>query len=579
MSPVKRWKNRSASLMPALIMGLLVGGLATAVAADEGDSPQDSEEAQAPESDEQEESEESELLPGRQGVQYRVDEDQLVVLQDGEEVGTAPLLCSGPAVSDSYYIYVACGERGLLIVSLEEARYPAPLQRVPREQDVESVSLAGNRLWIDYADGSGESIVAHEEFDVVSEPPDTLEISRGDVTDDEEVEPSDDEVAEDDKEELFEEYEEEVAEARDDEESWGYRMAQGPDHRAGTEDRDQIEEWAEDIKGLEGNIIEIRDGRAVINLGKEDGLSENQRIELFQIIQVRIGGEDVEKHQSAGVGRVTTLARNHSEVTLPLNVVVQEGMSARVTTERVTEKPAPRLENILVVDAGIRPFLPIDALGVGALGRFGMAYHFTGPWIFEVRADPIGVTVTDSNTEDIRTFAANAMLSFVGDNFQVGLGTGLSRVHWRVGDRRMDEPPSTQDNLGVGAVQHLRLGRQEDVYLSLTTNFVVVDRAWQFGGAILQGEAPAQRISENMWYLGRVGGGVPGHFLVEFGLRQLVAGNGGPGSIFITPTVGVGHIARDIYEPQENTEGEIEYVRTELGYTGPMIGFGVEWRQ
>lgn len=549
-------------VMVAAISLVLFSSVATAEEVEE--EPEEAEETEAAEStdddaevDEQGEAGDAEeLVDGPDGVKYRIADQEVVALKEGEEVSSTSIACSGAAVVLSGHLYVACGERGVFVASVDDPTSPTPLALVPMDKEVEFLSVLNDELWLDYADGSGESVAPEEKFDVVASTTEKGMVGvAGTASDEDEGEEVESEEAVDD---------DGAPEDRD------YAMIEVE------EEDDAI---TDDLFALEGEIIEIRGGSAIINLGRENGLTKDQHVELYDIEYVRIGGEEIAKERSSGVGRVHTLGESYAEVSLPLNVRVQEGMLARVTDQGVTTQPQPVLENVLTVDASLRPFLPIDALGLGALGEFGMGYHFSGPWVFEVRVDPVGLTATDSDSDDIRTFAANAIISFVGDNFQVGLGTGLSRVHWGVGDRRMEEAPSTQDNVGVGAVQYVRLGQMEDVYLSLTTNFVVVDRAWQFGGAMLQGEAPARAIGDNMWYLGRIGGGVPGHFLFEVGLRQLISGNGGPGSVFVTPTVGFGRIARDIYREEENFEGDMHWVREDLGYSGPMIGFGVEWRQ
>jgi hypothetical protein len=210
-------------------------------------------------------------------------------------------------------------------------------------------------------------------------------------------------------------------------------------------------------------------------------------------------------------------------------------------------------------------------------------YRFDAPVALDIKVSPFAFGIARDG--DILTFAGNAFLSYDTRLFQVGLGAGVSQVN----EGRQffvsaseGEPETT--TLGFSAAQFIRLGVPDGLNVEVANNFVLIDEEFEFGGIDIKATIPTSTILDKTWLVFRGGGGVPGYIYGEVGMRVLAVGNGGPGSIFLMPTVGAVSLDKEDYEPCEefrSPEGGIEagFCSTSLTtYGGPMVGFGVDWR-
>jgi hypothetical protein len=277
---------------------------------------------------------------------------------------------------------------------------------------------------------------------------------------------------------------------------------------------------------------------------------------------------------------VRLVSPSFSKVALGLNERIPEKARARVTIRRSTANPnfPPEVRDIWSVAFDARPFLALGSLGGGALVDFRAVRRFESPVSLALRISPFGFIATNENS--VVTFAANLLVSYDSRLFESGLGLGMSKVV-DVESEFHEGPPT---NYAASIAQYIRLGATDGIHVGLLTHFVLFDEQFQFGGAQVHGQVPLGVLDTPAWVIARGGGGVPGHAFGEVGLRILVRGNGGPGSLFLTPTVGGGGIYENLYtqcadpESVSTSNASTGVCPQEIGSAGPLIGFGMEWR-
>jgi hypothetical protein len=111
--------------------------------------------------------------------------------------------------------------------------------------------------------------------------------------------------------------------------------------------------------------------------------------------------------------------------------------------------------------------------------------------------------------------------------------------------------------------QTLRVGAIDGLYAQIDMGFAFSDGRWEFSTTHARVQLPVGRLG---WIVVRGSGGQTGHGHGEVGLRRLVAGNGGSGSFFITPSVGGGGLFREADDFEE------------YNVSGPSFGLTLEYR-
>ena len=305
-----------------------------------------------------------------------------------------------------------------------------------------------------------------------------------------------------------------------------------------------------------GEVIELLEGIALVSIGSEQGVEKGALIELYvSEREVLPDGEVLNVRRRLSVGRVVGVGKQRAEVALGFNERVSLGASATVFDpsiggpyQRNLYFP-PRAAGTTSFKAHIRPFLPLDTLGIGALLELGASFRLDSPLTIDLMVNPLGFALTSD--ESLLAFAASGALSLDLDQFQIGLGLGVAR--------RVDG--DSQGSFAPALVQLMRLGSIDGFHAQLHLTLLATREQWEFGSIYTQLQLPITIILNDTWFLFRAGGGVAGDVYADIGLRLLLSGRGREGSIFITPTIGI---------------GSINAVNTT--YAGPMLGVGLEWR-
>lgn len=334
-----------------------------------------------------------------------------------------------------------------------------------------------------------------------------------------------------------------------------------------------------------GEVVKLEPGAAIIDLGTRDGLTKKSRIEFYLERKVDLGdGNEVIRQRRLSVAEIDVLGDARARVELGLNEAVPLGALARPTDAQVTSRSitAPRVPGITEISFMARPFLALGTLGGGALMDATVTHRFDIPLTLDLFVTPLAFGAARDGG-NVLTFGVDGVVSYDTTPFQVGLGVGTSRAANPDLPSQVAEEPDIASAMIFTTSQFARLGPRDGLNLTVLNFFDLYEGEFSFGGLTATAQIPTNAFMNNTWLILRGGGGArTGHFFGELGIRVLVRGNGLPGSIFMTPTVGGGAVTSVTYErcspyelPPERSDG---YCLNQVTYGGPMIGFGMEWR-
>ena len=449
----------------------------------------------------------------------------------GEPVAEVALPCTGRSfVRQNARLYIACGADGLYLLSLDDPAAPSSLGMRQLGGTVDDVFVARGQVWAQ---------VARVE---------ALPVDRAVAAAPTPVEPMPTEPEQPD--------------------SAAERPAEpGPPASASAES---------EVRPV-GEVVGTRAGTVVIDIGAAEGLKRGDRVELYREVETELGaGETTLREETLAVGRVIAAGQQRSEVELGINEQVETGRLARPTERGLTASnlAPPRPAGTHAVDFSLRPFLALGEFGAGTVSDASYRWAFEWPGLLEVRVDPLGFAIASG--KDVWAIAADASLSYDTDVFRIGLGAGFSRIADQ-DDRFSPDAPENQ-RFGFNVTQVARLGARDGLHLMVRNSFVVENEEFVYGGTSGQIQVSLDRLLNDTWLLLRGGGHIAGQAFGELGLRVLARGNGGPGTIFLTPSIGGAGVwgSREVDCPDFSPEAVACFDR--VSYAGPMVGFSVEWR-
>ena len=243
----------------------------------------------------------------------------------------------------------------------------------------------------------------------------------------------------------------------------------------------------------------------------------------------------------------------------------EEATSPGLTTpERSDSAMAPsRLGNLLIAEAGVRPFLPLKSQKFALLSEFAVSYRGARPWYVQARILPLGLGV--GGPRNVVLFGGSVVAGYDQQYFSVGVGVGAARRGDVVGHKDSNGVYSEgfEQNLRFSVTQAARLGALDGLHLSAQSSFVLLSDHWALAFFELKGQIP---INRETWLAPAGGGGrQTGFFYVEMGLRRLLRGDRGSGSLFLRPSVGMAAVDTRTLDS--------------AWHPGPMAGVHLEWRQ
>lgn len=344
----------------------------------------------------------------------------------------------------------------------------------------------------------------------------------------------------------------------------------------------------------QGEVVEAGGGELVITLGTRHGVQKGHHVELYQEAPEDLGGgQSAVREDRLAVAEVITASEERAKLRLGLNESVPVGALARPTTRALTSSLVrpPRISGLYETSFVARPFFALGDFGVGMVSDASFGYRSENIHVLAL-LEPAGIGLAGDG--NIVAFAGNLAVAYDTQMFEIGLGLGWSAVNDSIEDSfavaasdsggGVTPPEFDRVRSGLSIAQLVRLGAVDGFNLTVHNTFLVFDDQFNYGGTTAALQIP---VADRSWLLARGGGGVAGYAYGELGLRVLVRGNGGSGSIFITPSLGGAGLFGEKettctgYNYDPNTGGSTTYEYTcveEISYGGPMVGFGMEFR-
>ena len=317
----------------------------------------------------------------------------------------------------------------------------------------------------------------------------------------------------------------------------------------------------------EGMVVELGLGDVVVDLGSDDGIAHGDRIELTAVTSEAVGTERAKTRNVVAVGVVSAVSRGFARVRLGINERVPLGALARPVDSNPTNRrlTPPRPAGLWELEFMARPFLALGEFGGGFLLDAAVGYRFETDLHVEFAFRPFGYG-TGEGKPSIVPVTSYAKLSYDRELFEVGLGIGLQTVH----------VTGFGAKAGSGTLfsQGARIGARDGLHFDARSDVVLFHSRFEFAGFVGSGQIP---VGQTSWLILEGGGGSAGYAYGEFGVRVLLKGNGGPGSVFFNGSVG----GIGIFQEQELTCGGEGFTFTcfdTTTYAGPMLGAGAEWR-
>lgn len=320
-----------------------------------------------------------------------------------------------------------------------------------------------------------------------------------------------------------------------------------------------------------GEVLSASSDRFIVSLGALDGVVVGDRVAVRRVVETAdLEGERAVVEETLVVGRVATTSDHRAEVLLGLNEQAPVGAIAEETTDPVSARLlAPSTDRSpFELAATLRPFLPLQDLGLGVLGDLTGTFRFRSLMV-RLQFDTLGLGFGSGSTQTL--FNGGAIFAYEHRFFAAGVGVGLMRNDEAREDSRGEEYFGTR----LAVSQYARLGERDGLSVSLTNHVALVEDedCQRVGGEYVCGPKDEFHwaaiyvdvlvpVISRGWLVFRGGGGHVGMANGEVGFRLLVRGNGGTGSVFVTPLVGGAMIRND----------------EDSRRTGPSVAVRVEWR-
>jgi hypothetical protein len=327
---------------------------------------------------------------------------------------------------------------------------------------------------------------------------------------------------------------------------------------------------------ITGFVSRVVQGAVVFDKGTEDGLLVGAHVEIFAQTPIdrpnpTTGAiEHTPSNESMAVMAVKS-AQDHGAVAdLNRGDIVRVGDRFVVTNAPVTERliwgksPEYRQQVLLV----LRPFLELNALGVGSISELRYSYHFEIPLTVELAVAPLGFELRGGSGTRAFPTQLGVTAYYDTDYFAVGLGIGTSFY--------ADLPSTVAPFTPVVASQSIisraalflnaRLGSVDGLSLEVRNSSVVREAfvgdpmTFHWGSTQVAGYIPLNR---QLTLQLQGGGGDNGWAFGEAGIRTYFRGTGGAGTIIVPLCVGGGGFIGS---------------NTITGSAGPLVSLGVELR-
>ncbi len=274
-------------------------------------------------------------------------------------------------------------------------------------------------------------------------------------------------------------------------------------------------------------ILELDGRTAVVALGEAAGLKVGDAIDFMELDE----GSGT-RYRVRARGQVVAVGPDDARVQLLVNQSVEDTALARLSDAPLTRSrmSPPDWRNVAVWEAGLTGGFNASNSGAIFLLNGAIGYRFAAPVRVDLRVDPVPIGI-DGNSASA-SGSVMAYVSYDHDLFAVGVGGGVSLT----GDVSRFWPSG-----GAHGVfgQTLRAGAVDGFHFQTYAQFASVQGTWFVDKIDGRFQIPISNRGTPLWLIIHGEGGASlGR--ADIGLRVRAAGNGGPGTLHVTPTVGFG---------------------------------------
>lgn len=340
------------------------------------------------------------------------------------------------------------------------------------------------------------------------------------------------------------------------------------------------------VKAQPGRVLEVVNGRAVWS---GVGFKVGTRV---KIISQRL----VEKPDLENGGTALVAAGTVSAVIDVEEVSAERGMGVlgrgdvAFVGDVVETTELPLSESLFLPSRApftwrlgfhARPFFGLGSSGfpVGALVDGYVHYSFADlPIAVSLELAPLGGAVFGNDAHYPGVLALGG--SYVTNWFELGLGVGgligndgpctpITEID-PDGQVKVVGEPVCEGNNGFTFTQALRLGALDGIHLAWSSSIFARAGGFVLGTGRAELGVP---VSSRVGLFGAGGVGENGWAFGEIGVRTMLGGTGGPGTMILSASLGGAGVfdgPGELVFPQGPAESDV--------VAGPAVGFGMEWR-
>jgi hypothetical protein len=255
----------------------------------------------------------------------------------------------------------------------------------------------------------------------------------------------------------------------------------------------------------------------------------------------------------------------------------------------------PRQSNLWDLTFATAAFVTLGTIGAGVLGSTSLAYRFEAPFVVRAEVAPFGIAGPSNNTTSgptslgtvpssggtvptgstnpssggtVITAAAHLLVGIDTQFIEVALGIGTATVNQNLGS-----PSGQPDSSALSIAESARIGARDGLALNLESTAVAANRQFNLGYFVASAQIP---LSRKIMLVLRGGGGPVGFAYGDIGVRDVIRGDGGKGTIALTGFAGGASIMVDLCSTNPVAPFTSNCNNSSLG--GPSLGGGVDWK-
>ncbi|MDP9150684.1 MAG: hypothetical protein M3O36_12200 [Myxococcota bacterium] len=249
-------------------------------------------------------------------------------------------------------------------------------------------------------------------------------------------------------------------------------------------------------------------------------------------------------------------------------------------------------------------FVPFGNLGIGQLGAASVAHRFESPIVVRAEIAPFGIAGPATTTSGQPTFGSGGgpvgpgqpppvqsspptpgpsnggAVTVLAAHLMAGLDTQFVEVCLGLGGATVNENGSLRPGGGaaqtgaVSIVEAARIGARDGLALNMESSAIAVNSKFDLGFFVMSLQIP---VSMKAMLVARGGGGNVGFAYGDLGVRVLVHGDGGKGTVALTGFAGAAAILLNLCSSNPDPPFTTACNAATLG--GPSLGGAVEWKQ